>query len=255
MMNGVCQWPAQWVKKYQQLSLQNSIILDKNKCDKLVWRSKKGKECNFTVRQAYEDLRSHSEDVQWGNLVWFSQNIPKNAFILWMAIQNKLSTQDKIKSWGSLDIMMCPLCKQDMDSHRHLFFKCGYAEDFLNIAMAKMGVTYAQMDWNDFVNHIASLVRLLSHKVKKIDVVLRVQKRWNVSLMVQVFSKGVFGSRLSIGKGIRSGWIVYDGWNRECVKDEPSWSNTLSNEVRKGLSDGVCSLSSGANPSLPLDLF
>nr|GEY38464.1 reverse transcriptase zinc-binding domain-containing protein [Tanacetum cinerariifolium] len=108
------------------------------------------------------------------------------------------------------------------------------SEEFWRIAMTKMGVKYAQMDWNDIVNHIASMycgnsidsvirrlglaacvyvyliwqernfrifrdekrsskelvevfselirMRLLSLKVKKSNVVLRVQKKWNVSL-------------------------------------------------------------------------
>ncbi|GKE83968.1 RNA-directed DNA polymerase, eukaryota, reverse transcriptase zinc-binding domain protein, partial [Tanacetum coccineum] len=89
-------WPAQWTGKYPQLTLQSSIMLD-NQCDALVWRSKKGKDSNFTVKQAYEDLKSQREDVQWSRLIWFSQNIPKHAFVLWMAIQNKLATQDKVK--------------------------------------------------------------------------------------------------------------------------------------------------------------
>ncbi|GKE03791.1 RNA-directed DNA polymerase, eukaryota, reverse transcriptase zinc-binding domain protein, partial [Tanacetum coccineum] len=181
--------------------LNNSIILNKIKSDKLVWRSKDGKEGSFGVKQAYEDFRSHDDE-------------------------------DKVKSWGSLDMMMCPLCKQDMDSHKHLFFKCGYVEEFWKLAMAKMGVVYDVMEWNDLVNHVARLycgnsidsvirrlglaagvyliwqerngrifrdekrsikelaevfadlirTRLLSLKFKKSAAVLRVQKRWNVCL-------------------------------------------------------------------------
>ncbi|GJX92045.1 RNA-directed DNA polymerase, eukaryota, reverse transcriptase zinc-binding domain protein [Tanacetum coccineum] len=162
--------------------LNNNIILNKIKSDKLVWRSKDGKEGSFGVKQAYEDFRSHDDE--------------------------------------------------DMDSHKHLFFKCGYAEEFWKLAMAKMGVVYDVMEWNDLVNHVARLycgnsidsvirrlglavgvyliwkerngrifrdekrsikelaevfadlirTRLLSLKFKKSAAVLRVQKIWNVCL-------------------------------------------------------------------------
>ncbi|GJS53317.1 RNA-directed DNA polymerase, eukaryota, reverse transcriptase zinc-binding domain protein [Tanacetum coccineum] len=49
---------------------------------------------------------------------------------------------------------------------------------------------------------------------------------------------------------------LYDGWNRECVKDEPSWSIQYTDkEVRMDIIKGVCSLGSDANPSLSLDHF
>ncbi|GJU64196.1 reverse transcriptase zinc-binding domain-containing protein [Tanacetum coccineum] len=135
---------------------QDNIVLGNQK-DELVWRCKKGKESQFSVKQAYEDLRNQKEEVTWSRLVWFSQNIPKHAFVLWMAIQNKLTTQDKIKSWGSFDMMMCPLCQQDMDSHQHLFFQCAYAEQFWKFAMSRMGVQIGQMDWKMIISHMSSL--------------------------------------------------------------------------------------------------
>ncbi|GKC17012.1 hypothetical protein Tco_1013794 [Tanacetum coccineum] len=41
------------------------ISIDESKNDELVWRSKKGKEGKFTVKQTYEDLRSNDEEVEW----------------------------------------------------------------------------------------------------------------------------------------------------------------------------------------------
>nr|GEU89064.1 hypothetical protein [Tanacetum cinerariifolium] len=56
--NGICVWPEEWI---------------------------------------YNNVGSNDGIVKWHKLVWFSQNIPKHSFILWMAIQNKLVTQDKIR--------------------------------------------------------------------------------------------------------------------------------------------------------------
>ncbi|GKD23624.1 RNA-directed DNA polymerase, eukaryota, reverse transcriptase zinc-binding domain protein, partial [Tanacetum coccineum] len=70
LSKGKAKWPTEWVGKYPQLSLQSNIMLD-NQCDAIIWRSKKGKESAFTVKQAYEDLKSQREDVQWSRLVCY----------------------------------------------------------------------------------------------------------------------------------------------------------------------------------------
>nr|GEV93513.1 hypothetical protein [Tanacetum cinerariifolium] len=127
VVDRVCQWPAEFMVKYPQLAIHDNIVLD-DKLDEMVWKSKKGKMTQFSDKQAYDDLRNHKEEVPWNRLVWFFQNIPKRAFVLWMTIQNKLTTEDKIKKRGSFDMMICPLCQQDMDSHQHLFFQCAYVK-------------------------------------------------------------------------------------------------------------------------------
>ncbi|GJX84964.1 RNA-directed DNA polymerase, eukaryota, reverse transcriptase zinc-binding domain protein [Tanacetum coccineum] len=98
MNNGICEWPTEWTEKFPILNLHKCITLDSSKSDELVWRSRSGKESKFSVKQAYDDLKGRVEEVTWARLVWFSQNIPKHSFILWMAILNKLTTQDKVKN-------------------------------------------------------------------------------------------------------------------------------------------------------------
>nr|GEX07717.1 hypothetical protein [Tanacetum cinerariifolium] len=145
---GVCKWPIEWTSKYPMLSQQPNISLNEHKKDELIWKSRDGKECKFSVKQACEDLSCCYNAVKWKNLVWFSQNIPKHAFILWMAILNKMTTQDKVRTWGSTDVMRCPLCCNDMDSHDHLFFKCQFANEFWKIIKSKLEVSLADMEWN-----------------------------------------------------------------------------------------------------------
>ncbi|GJY12210.1 RNA-directed DNA polymerase, eukaryota, reverse transcriptase zinc-binding domain protein [Tanacetum coccineum] len=136
--NGICEWPSEWTKKFPILNLHKSITLDSSKNDELVWRSRSGKESNFSVKQVYDDLKGSGEEVTWATIVWFSQNIPKHSFIVWMEILNKLTTQDKVKNWRSYDMMACPLCNQDIDSHQHLFFQCQYANQFWAKAKSKI---------------------------------------------------------------------------------------------------------------------
>ena len=119
--NNECKWPDEWLSKHHSLALVTRCNIDDSKEDLTVWRSKTGREGTFSVRQAYIDMQYEEEDVNWSKIVWFSQNIPKHAF---MAIQKRLNTQDMMRKWGSYDMMVCALCKCDCDSHNHLFFQC-----------------------------------------------------------------------------------------------------------------------------------
>ncbi|GKA31750.1 reverse transcriptase zinc-binding domain-containing protein [Tanacetum coccineum] len=109
----------------------------------------------FCVCQTYKDLINENGNVNWSKLIWFSQNIPKHAFILWIAVQERLATQDKIKSWGSYDMMVCSLCLKDKDSHKHLFFQCKYSTQFWNRVKQKISLRCTEVEWSDIVNNMA----------------------------------------------------------------------------------------------------
>ncbi|GJZ07560.1 RNA-directed DNA polymerase, eukaryota, reverse transcriptase zinc-binding domain protein [Tanacetum coccineum] len=143
--NGVCLWPEEWIDKYPSLTLNNIIPFNHDKVDETVWRSKCGKDGKFTIKQAYKDLCDSSDVVKWHKMIWFTQNIPKHSFILWIAVQNRLVTQDKVRRWGSIDMMVCPLCKKDMDSHQHLFFQCEYSAEVWERIKVKAGIQTDKM--------------------------------------------------------------------------------------------------------------
>nr|GEW37969.1 reverse transcriptase domain-containing protein [Tanacetum cinerariifolium] len=53
-------------------------------------------------------------------------NIAADKDTLW----GNLTTQDKIRNWGTYDMLACPLCVVDMDLHNHLFFNCDYTRTY-----------------------------------------------------------------------------------------------------------------------------
>ncbi|GKF52255.1 reverse transcriptase zinc-binding domain-containing protein, partial [Tanacetum coccineum] len=158
-----------------------------DKMDETVWRSKSGIDGKFTIRQAYKDLCDNVEIVKWHKVIWFSQNIPKHSFILWMAVQNRLVTQDKVRKWGSFDMMACLLCKKEMDSHQHLFFQCDYSAEVWAKIKEKAGIQTTKWEWDEIVeemttmycgNSIDSIIRRISFAA---DVYLIWQERnWRI---------------------------------------------------------------------------
>ena len=125
--DGKWKWPDCWYSQLPILKTVNVPTLQENVMDCVKWRNKDGKVVDFTVKNAWLDLREQMNIVNWSKVVWFAQCNPRCAFILWMAIHGKLSTQDRIMKWKST-VLLCPLCNKENDSHSHLFFKCEFSK-------------------------------------------------------------------------------------------------------------------------------
>jgi len=66
--------------------------------DKPVWTiSWKGV---FVSSNTWDFMRKMKQEVRWWPIVWFHQAIPKQAFILFLAVLNRLSTRERVVAWG-----------------------------------------------------------------------------------------------------------------------------------------------------------
>ncbi|GKB02256.1 reverse transcriptase domain-containing protein, partial [Tanacetum coccineum] len=65
-----------------------------------------GKEKRFSVREVWKAIRIDCPKVIWYRHVWFSQCIPRHAFILWVAIKGRLKTLDRISRWVNTQSMV-----------------------------------------------------------------------------------------------------------------------------------------------------
>nr|GEY11203.1 hypothetical protein [Tanacetum cinerariifolium] len=86
----------------------------------------------FSVKGAWEALRTRGLDVAWYNVVWFTHAIPRHSFHLWLVMRNSLKTQDLLRSWDvgpTIDLasLRCLLFDRQRDSHNHLFFECKFS--------------------------------------------------------------------------------------------------------------------------------
>lgn len=122
IQNGVWKWPANWYVKFPFLAHLPPPLLFRDRQDKVLWKSKNGKLGSFSVKGVWNDLSEIRNVVPWYNLVWFSQNIPRQSFILWLAINQRLKTQDRISKWQDIGDVKCSLCNDVQESHCHLFF-------------------------------------------------------------------------------------------------------------------------------------
>ena len=70
--------------------------------------------------------RPRKQVVNWHNSVWFPQAIRRHAFFVWLVIQDRLDTQEKLIKWGLINSMSCVFCRASIEDRNHLFFSCKF---------------------------------------------------------------------------------------------------------------------------------
>ncbi|GJY63311.1 RNA-directed DNA polymerase, eukaryota, reverse transcriptase zinc-binding domain protein [Tanacetum coccineum] len=120
IQDGRWMWPSEWNSMFSKLSQINVPNLSQ-KDDTAMWVYENKKIVQYSTKVVWLTMRDKWPKVDWWHVVWFSQCSPKQAIILWMAIQGKLLTQDKMV-WFQGGDLKCSLCKVCADSHNML--KC-----------------------------------------------------------------------------------------------------------------------------------
>ncbi|GJV62602.1 uncharacterized protein Tco_1473430 [Tanacetum coccineum] len=115
---------------WDDLSINDSLSDDRE--DVVVWRDVKGEFRPFFVTCVWDTIRMRANVVDWYHVVWFPHCIPQHAIHMWLVIQQKLKTQDRLRQWDvgpsiHLNLLRCPLCDLVPDYHDHLFFECSFS--------------------------------------------------------------------------------------------------------------------------------
>ncbi|CAA7024778.1 unnamed protein product [Microthlaspi erraticum] len=105
----------------------------------------------FSTSRTWDSLHPPSPALPWTETVWFKQRVPKHAFILWVTLRDRLTTRDKLRSWGINVPASCLLCGSNPETRDHLFFQCNFAAGI----------------WNSFFTH-----KTLSPPISFQDIVL-----------------------------------------------------------------------------------
>ncbi|GJX27994.1 RNA-directed DNA polymerase, eukaryota, reverse transcriptase zinc-binding domain protein, partial [Tanacetum coccineum] len=147
-------WPAEWFGKYKFLHNYHVPTLVAEP-DTLMWVTRQGKLVKFSTNQVWADVRSFGNKVHWDKLVWFSQCIPRHTFIMWLAIKEKLVTQDKLIKWYPQKVVCCPFCQRIPDSHEHLFFQCKPVAEVWKIVKGRARIKTNAVKWADIIKDMA----------------------------------------------------------------------------------------------------
>ena len=80
----------------------------------------------FTCKDSWQVIRDRKAEVIWWKLVLFPKLVPKHAFVSWLAVSHKLTTRDRLASWGYPRNILCTFFTNKMESRNHLYFVCPF---------------------------------------------------------------------------------------------------------------------------------
>lgn len=95
--------------------------------DIALWKNKDSYKPVFSSRSTWLMIRKEHSVQAWSKGIWFKHATPKFSFHVWTAMQNRLSTCDRVMKWNPAIDPKCVLCKQDIESRDHLFYTCPFS--------------------------------------------------------------------------------------------------------------------------------
>ena len=113
-----------------------SIVKEKlrdNVEDANKWRWESGFKSTFSTHETWMLLRETYDQCSCARGIWFSQSVPKFAFMARLAMLDRLSTMDRVSRWSQGADTTCVLCKNASESRNHLFFECSYSSQIISL--------------------------------------------------------------------------------------------------------------------------
>lgn len=149
---GEWQWPRQRNRAIMQIMGSTPLTLKPNSlvADSVIWiPTRHGM---FSVNSALQAFRTPLSRVLWADIVWFKPRIPRWAFIMWLVCWGRLSTKDRILSWGLVVDPICVLCRGGTESHSHLFFECPFSALVWAKILQKFGICRCPAGWSQEID-------------------------------------------------------------------------------------------------------
>ncbi|XP_019248631.1 PREDICTED: uncharacterized protein LOC109227893 [Nicotiana attenuata] len=107
---------------------------------------------SFSVKKFYTKLRGSFEQVTWRKLMQSNLGAPKWKFIVYLAVQRKLMTKDRLRGLGYVEEVTCDLCNKEEESIDHLFFSCSYTSQVWTMLLQWQGIYRKALQWNEELN-------------------------------------------------------------------------------------------------------
>ncbi|XP_020263008.1 uncharacterized protein LOC109838990 [Asparagus officinalis] len=112
------------------------------------------------IAEIHRALSPASNSVLWHNMVWGGLSYPKHSFICWLAVNNRLQTQDRLLRKGKVNANQCKLCTGVcLESRDHLFFECSFSKEVWNQIMDWLHFKWRSCSWNSIFNWYCTKLR------------------------------------------------------------------------------------------------
>ncbi|XP_069143464.1 uncharacterized protein [Solanum lycopersicum] len=75
------------------------------------------------IRQLYEHMKGEQQKPEWNNLMFNNAARPKSYFTMWIMLNQRLMTVDRLAQWGIEVEKICVMCKREEETAEHLFIQ------------------------------------------------------------------------------------------------------------------------------------
>jgi len=110
----------------------------------------------YSVRSGYRWLMGDQSKQKWTRIPWARPVIPRQAFILWLALNHRLPTKVYLNRHIQQQDMVCALCKEKEEDDQHLFLTCAYAKEIWTGIKRKWDMPM-QGDWSSLSKKLLSI--------------------------------------------------------------------------------------------------
>lgn len=144
--NGIWRLPPARTEEQVQLQTYFTTVTLTQAQDYYEWELEGKPTQTYSTRDVYTYLRGEINYV-----IWSSYEIKRHNFLVWLVIQNRGPTKDKILGWSLQVSPLCLLCNSTMESINHLYYDCPFSFDLWSLATSRCRITPTR-DWNDTVS-------------------------------------------------------------------------------------------------------
>lgn len=100
-------------------------------------------------------IREKRPHVEWAQAIWFKYRMPKQSFLAWLAVHDRLSTGEKMRRWSAMVNVRCVFCNHPLENRDHLFFDCVVTQKIWEeLAAGLFGQEYTYV-WYDIIRVIS----------------------------------------------------------------------------------------------------
>ncbi|XP_075096425.1 uncharacterized protein LOC142174516 [Nicotiana tabacum] len=110
---------------------------------------------SFSIRKLYRLQFPQLPKVPWKGIVLQPRLHPRFKFILWLALQRRLATVDRLLKFGVQIDQQCAFCKLAGETFDHLFFECYVTKEVWSRLLIWLGHCRPIQDWQREVEWIS----------------------------------------------------------------------------------------------------
>ena len=138
---------------WNNINISLNLLPNSSLEDKWLWQP--SSDGIFSIKSAYKTLCLPGACVLWSKLVWNKKTIPRHNFILWLALNKKLYTLDKLNMWGITSSTSCYFCNAGVETHDHLFFLCPFSESVWHYVLQTLNFPSTFKTWQRVLNGLS----------------------------------------------------------------------------------------------------